>query len=89
MESALILDGNLKSALAVVRSLGARRINVSVGATRSTGMALHSRYATARFTYPSPYTHQDEFIEAVKAEAQRLGGKPVVYAMSDPTWVSL
>ena len=89
MESALILDGNLKSALAVVRSLGARRINVSVGATRSTGMALHSRYATARFTYPSPYTHQDEFIEAVKAEAQRLGGKPVVYAMSDATWLSL
>ncbi len=89
MESALVLDGNLKSALAIVRSLGGRGIIVSVGATRSTSMALHSRYATARFTYPSPYTHQAGFIEAVKAEAQRLGGKPVVYALSDATWLSL
>ncbi len=89
MESALVLDGNLKSALAVVRSLGGRGITVSVGATRSTGMALHSRFATARFTYPSPYTHQADFIEAVKDEAIRLGGKPVVYALSDATWLSL
>lgn len=89
MESALVLDGNLKSALAVVRSLGGRGITVSVGATRSTGMALHSRFATARFTYPSPYTHQNDFIAAVKAEALRLGGKPVVYALSDATWLSL
>ncbi len=89
MESALVLDGNLKSALAVVRSLGGRGITVSVGATRDTGMALHSRFATARFTYSSPYTHQADFIEAVKAEALRLGGKPVVYALSDATWLSL
>ncbi|QQR64902.1 ATP-grasp domain-containing protein [Candidatus Kaiserbacteria bacterium] len=89
MESALILDGNLKSALASVRSLGGRGITVSVGATRSTGMALHSRFATAVFTYPSPYTHQEGFIEAVKREALRLGGQPVVYAFSDATWLSL
>jgi predicted ATP-grasp superfamily ATP-dependent carboligase len=89
MESAIVLDGNLKSALAVVRSLGGRGITVSVGATRDTGMALHSRHATARFTYPSPYTHQEAFIERVKAEAFRLGGKPVVYALSDATWLSL
>ena len=89
MESALILDGNLKSALAVVRSLGGRGITVSVGAIRSTGMALHSRFATTGFTYPSPYTHQADFIETVKTEALRLGGKPVVYAFSDATWLSL
>lgn len=89
MESALVLDGNLKSALTVVRSLGRRGITVSVGATRDTGMALHSCYATARFRYPSPYTDQKNFIEAVRAEALRLGGKPVVYALSDATWLSL
>lgn len=89
MESAIILDGNLKSALACVRSLGERGIIVSVGATRDTGMALHSRFATAVFMYPSPYTHQVDFIEAVKHEAVRLGGKPVVYALSDATWLSL
>lgn len=89
MESAIILDGNLKSALACVRSLGERGITVSVGATRDTGMALHSRYVIAHFTYPSPYTHQKEFVETVKAEALRFGGKPVVYALSDATFLSL
>ncbi len=89
MESAIILDGNLKSALSCVRSLGERGIMVSVGATRETGMALHSRYATARFTYPSPYSYQKDFVEAIKNEANRLGGKPVVYALSDATFLSL
>jgi len=86
---AIILDGQLKSALACVRSLGKAGVTVSVGAERETGMALHSQHASARFTYPSPYTHQDAFIRAVKREAQRLGGKPVVYAFSDATYLSL
>jgi predicted ATP-grasp superfamily ATP-dependent carboligase len=89
MKSAIILDGNLKSALACVRSLGERGIIVSVGATRDTGMALHSRYATTRFTYPSPYTAQEGFVARLKEEAMRMGGKPVVYALSDATWLSL
>lgn len=89
MESALVLDGNLKSALATVRSLGKRGIVISVGAVRGTGMALHSCYATTRFTYPSPYTYEKDFIESIKVEAQRLGGRPVVFAFSDATWLSL
>lgn len=87
--SAIILDGHLKSALTCVRSLGKTGVTISVGAERKTGMALHSRYVSARFTYPSPYAHQDAFIRAVKREAQRLGGKPVVYAFSDATYLSL
>ena len=86
---AIILDGQLKSALACVRSLGKAGVTVSVGAERKTSMALHSRHANARFTYPSPYAHQDAFIRAVKREAQRLGGKPVVYVFSDATYLSL
>lgn len=87
--SAIILDGQLKSALAAVRSLGRAGISVSVGAERETGMALHSRYTNARFTYASPYTDQEGFIRDVKNEAVRLGGKPVVYAFSDATYLSL
>lgn len=86
---AIILDGGLKSALAAVRSLGRRGISLSVGSERKSGMALHSKYATTRFVYPSPYTDQDGFVRAVKAEAVRLGGKPVVYACSDATYLSL
>jgi predicted ATP-grasp superfamily ATP-dependent carboligase len=89
MENAIILDGELKSALATVRSLGSAGIFVSAGATRASGMALHSRFTGAHFIYPSPYTHQREFVDAVKREAIRLGGKPVVYALSDATYLSL
>lgn len=86
---AIILDGQLKSSLSAVRSLGSKGISVSVGAERETGMALHSKYATATFVYPSPYTDQAGFIRAVKAEAIRVGEKPLVYAFSDATYLSL
>lgn len=86
---AIILDGQLKSALATVRSLGKKGITVSVGAERATGMALHSIYATHTFVYPSPYTDQSAFIDAVIQETVRIGGKPLVYAFSDATFLSL
>jgi len=86
---AIILDGHIKSALATVRSLSKHGVIVSVGAVRKTAMGLHSRYTDHGFVYPSPYTDQEGFIETIKAEAKRLGGKPVVYAFSDATFVSL
>ena len=86
---AIILDGHLKSALSVVRSLGKKGIHVSVGSERKSALACHSRYATARFLYSSPYTDRAGFVRAVKAEAVRIGGKPVVYPLSDATTLAL
>ncbi len=85
----LVLDGHLKSALAVVRSLGEKEIPTVVGAERSTGMALHSRYTSQRFVYPAPLEDQSAFVRYVKAEAVRIGGKPIVYALSDATYTAL
>lgn len=87
--SAIILDGHLKSALAAVRSLGQAGITISVGAERSTAMSLHSRYATSVFLYSSPYEYEKRFIERVKREAKRLGDKPVIFAFSDVTYLTL
>jgi predicted ATP-grasp superfamily ATP-dependent carboligase len=87
--NAIIIDGQLKSALAAVRSLGKAGVYVSVGAERKSAPALHSRFTKTRFVYPSPYTEKDAFIRAVKAEAVRLGGKPVIYAFSDVTFLLL
>lgn len=84
--SAIVLDGHLKSALAVVRSLGRKGVTVSVGAERGTAMALNSRYTQHRFIYSSPYAEQSACLENIKREAERLGGRPVIYAMSDVTW---
>ncbi len=87
--SAIILDGQLKSALSAVRSLGRNGIAFVVGGERETGMALHSRYAKKSFVYPSPYTHQRAFIAQVKKIAVEMGNKPLVYAFSDATYLSL
>jgi predicted ATP-grasp superfamily ATP-dependent carboligase len=85
----IILDGQLKSALCAVRSLGQKGVEMLVGAERETGMALHSRYVQERFVYPSPYTNQTEFVHCIIEAAKRLGGKPVVFAFSDATYLSL
>lgn len=89
MESAIVLDGHIKSALATIRSLGAKNIAVSAGAVRGTAMGIHSRYTQHAFIYPSPYVCREEFVESVLTEARRLGGKPVVYAFSDATFLAL
>jgi predicted ATP-grasp superfamily ATP-dependent carboligase len=89
MQSAIVLDGGLKSALTIVRSLGEKDIPLSVGAERDSGMALHSRYVKHAFTYPSPYTETDAFVAAIEHEAKELGDTPVVFACSDATFLAL
>ncbi len=89
MTSAIILDSHLKSALSAVRSLGAAGIFVSAGAERGTAMALHSKYSKTRFIYPSPLKDTAGFIGAVKEEAIRMAKRPVVYAFSDATYLTL
>jgi predicted ATP-grasp superfamily ATP-dependent carboligase len=86
---AIVLDGHVKSALSIVRSLGQKNIPVYVGSERKTAMALHSKYVSGKFMYPSPYNERDAFVRTIKAEAVRLGGKPVIYACSDATLLLL
>lgn len=80
---AIILDGEQKSALAVVRSLGKHGISCTVGSTRKMGMALHSRYTTGCFVYDSPFEAPEKFIEQVISECASKKEKPVLFAMSD------
>lgn len=87
--SALILDGNLKSALAAVRSLGARGIEVVVGTKGEYGMAAYSRYASHRFVYPSPLSDGEGFVQALEVVLTHMGDKPVVYCFSDATYLAL
>jgi predicted ATP-grasp superfamily ATP-dependent carboligase len=87
--TAIVLDGNVKSALSIVRSLGRKGIKVIVGAPRGSAMALHSKYANKTFVYPSAITNQAGFVEAFKKAIFEIGGKPVVYTCSDATFLSL
>jgi predicted ATP-grasp superfamily ATP-dependent carboligase len=86
--NAIVLDGELKSALATVRSLGRAGISVCACAERASAMALHSKYANKTFVYPSPYTNQKGFVESVKKASVTCGGKPLVYAFSDATYLT-
>ena len=86
---AIILDAEQKSALATVRSLANKKISFSVGGERKTCMAFHSRFTTDTFIYTSPRVNKEKFVDAVILEAERMGGKPLIYAFSDATFLSL
>ncbi len=91
--SALVLDGHLASALAVVRDLRKRGIHVIVGAPRKTALALHSNAADKTFIYPDPKKNLLGYLQRVheiaKIEAERTGSLVVPYFFSDDTFLPI
>lgn len=61
----LVLDGNTRASLAVVRSLGRAGCKVVTGAERHPSLASSSCFSFAWFTYPDPYMESAAFIEKV------------------------
>ncbi len=53
-KSALVLDGNNQSALAIVRSLGRNGVRVQVGASTTRAIAGLSRFCSGLLPYPDP-----------------------------------
>lgn len=82
--AAIILDGNQRSALAAVRSLGMKGIEVVVGAEKGKALASSSRYCVDRFIYPSPDADPDAFLRSVAEKAAEYPG-PVLFPMTDIT----
>lgn len=71
--SALVLDGNTRSALAATRSLGRKGVRVVVAGETNRTLAGASRYCRESFTYPSPASDLPGFLETVKKECARRG----------------
>ena len=86
---ALVLDGHLPSALACVRSLSKQNIKVVCGAERKSAMALHSRYATEAWVYPSPLEDAEAYVQAIIKKLSTIGDRPVIYCLSDNTLLPL
>jgi predicted ATP-grasp superfamily ATP-dependent carboligase len=61
--AAIVLDGQQRSALATVRSLGRRGVPVIVAEARDRSLAAASRYCTSALIYPDPSQSQDEFLD--------------------------
>lgn len=87
--SAIVLDGELKSALAAVRALGRAGVFVSCGSTRGSAMGGFSRFARERFVYPDPKIDQDKFVAHIIKAATLLPEKPVLFCFSDATYLTV
>ena len=63
MGRAFVTDGQWRKTLAVVRSLGKKGIEVTVGENTRFATSLFSKYATKKVIYPSSRTKPDVFVE--------------------------
>jgi predicted ATP-grasp superfamily ATP-dependent carboligase len=80
----LITDGDQRSALAVVRSLGRAGVPVTVGAAQSHSLAGSSRYCLKQLCYPTPYERAADFQDFIAQEMAR-GGYRMLIPMTDVT----
>lgn len=65
-ETVLVTDGQLRSALAIVRSLGRRDVHVICGESTRFATALFSRYTDETVLYPSPVSKPEAFASYVE-----------------------
>jgi len=71
MGSVLVLDGNERSSLAVVRSLGKKGISVTVGDYIYPNISSASRFCKKSIKYYNPYENQERFFSDIKAELEK------------------
>ena len=84
MSKVLVLDGNLNSSLAVIRSLGRQGIEVTVGAEVQPCLGGSSRYCTRHFVYPQPAQDSGQFIDLIFDEV-RNSQYDFIFPMTDVT----
>jgi predicted ATP-grasp superfamily ATP-dependent carboligase len=82
--SALVTPGNLRSALAVTRSLGRRQIQVTIADEASRSLAGASRYCHRTVSAPSPARSGAAFVSAIREEVVR-GRHNIVIPTDDVT----
>jgi predicted ATP-grasp superfamily ATP-dependent carboligase len=68
---ALVTDGHWRKTLAVVRSLGRKGVQVTVGERTALNTSFFSRYCSRRLVYPSPRRYPDQFIEFILEEIKK------------------
>lgn len=73
MSSVLVLDGNQRSALATVRSLGSQGFDVYVADCTENSLAGTSRFCRESLTCPSPLEDTQGFLDWLTATIERLG----------------
>lgn len=84
MGKVFILDGNQRSSLAVVRSLGEKGVDITVAECIYPNLSAASRYCKKFVLYPSPYENVEDFQMAIINELAR---EPydIIIPMTDTT----
>jgi predicted ATP-grasp superfamily ATP-dependent carboligase len=67
----LVTDASRSAAIAIIRSLGLRGLDVTAADSQGRSPGFYSRYASARLRYPSPNTDPEGTLEALLRAAQR------------------
>jgi predicted ATP-grasp superfamily ATP-dependent carboligase len=70
MDRVLVLDGDARSALAVVRSLGRLGLEIGVAAAREGALAQRSRFASQAFRCPDPAAQPRAFQGWLRAQVE-------------------
>src|SRR5690348_7231708 len=81
---ALILDGNQRSALATVRTLGRKSVEVIVVEKEPRSLAATSRFCRSSDVCPDPSVSPVEFVDWL-SEANRRYAGAVLMPMTDTT----
>jgi len=63
----LVLDGELRSCLSIVRSLGRHGVDVHVGAQYSKSVSTYSKYCSGEVVYEDPTNCRRSFIDDLKS----------------------
>lgn len=74
----LVTDGGNRNALAIVRPLGRRWLEVWAGHRSRRAQAFYSRYCTRSFRYPAPSTEYDRFVEFMLGFLRRRPGDVLI-----------
>lgn len=80
MHKVLVLDANQRSALAIIRSLGRRGLNIIAGDQVANTLGAASRYAAASVRYPDPATAPDAFVREIAMLTDRLAINTIIPA---------
>lgn len=84
MGRVFVTDGQWRKTLAVVRSLGEKGIEVTVGENTRLATSLFSKYATKRVIYPSPRTRPAAFLKFLINELKQ-DSHNVLFPMEEET----
>ena len=63
----LITDAQMRSSLAVIRSLGKKGLKITAGEETRFATGFFSKYVKERVVYPSPRKNQEDFVKFLRA----------------------